>query len=58
MIWDHWAIENGLHWDMVFRDDECRVRTENAPANFVTLKHMANYLIQNAPARTHSGSNS
>ena len=26
--------------DMVFRDDECRVRTENAPANFTTLKHM------------------
>jgi predicted transposase YbfD/YdcC len=41
------AIENSLHWvmDMVFRDDECRVRTENAPANFVTLKHMANNLI-------------
>jgi len=34
MIRDHWAIENGLHWtmDMVFRDDECRVRTEHAPA--------------------------
>ena len=43
MIRDHWAIENSLHWvmDMVFRDDECRVRTENAPANFVTLKHIA-----------------
>ena len=24
----HWAIENSLHWvmDMVFRDDDCRVR--------------------------------
>jgi predicted transposase YbfD/YdcC len=33
MIRDHWAVENCLHWvmDMVFRDDECRVRTENAP---------------------------
>jgi hypothetical protein len=32
----HWAVENSLHrvMDMVFRDDECRVRTENAPANF------------------------
>ena len=39
----HWAIENSLHWvmDMVFRDDECRVRTENAPANFTTVKHIA-----------------
>lgn len=53
MIRDHWAIENSLHWvmDMVFRDDECRVRTENAPANFVTLKHMANNLIRKAPGK-------
>lgn len=53
MIRDHWAIENALHWvmDMVFRDDECRVRTENAPANFVTLKHMANNLIRKAPGK-------
>lgn len=38
----HWAIENSLHWimDLVFRDDECRVRTENAPANFTKLQHM------------------
>ena len=52
IIRDHWAIENGLHWimDMVFRDDECRVRTENAPANF-TLKHMANNLIRRAPGK-------
>src|SRR5271168_2139981 len=26
---------------MVFRDDECRLRTDHAPANFTTLKHMA-----------------
>lgn len=53
MIRDHWVIENSLHWvmDMVFRDDECRVRTENAPANFVTLKHMANNLIRKAPGK-------
>ncbi len=53
MIRDHWAIEHSLHWvmDMTFRDDECRVRTENAPANFVTLKHMANNLIRKAPGK-------
>jgi len=53
MIRDHWAIENSLHWvmDMVFRDDECRVRTENAPANFTTLKHMASNLIRKAPGK-------
>jgi predicted transposase YbfD/YdcC len=53
MIRDHWAIENGLHWimDMVFRDDESRVRTEHAPANFTTLKHMAQNLIKKAPGK-------
>ena len=49
----HWAVENSLHWvmDMVFRDDECRVRTEHAPANFTTIKHMALNLIRNAPGK-------
>ena len=53
MIRGHWMIENGLHWimDMVFRDDECRVRTENAPANFVTIKHMAYNLMRRAKTK-------
>jgi predicted transposase YbfD/YdcC len=44
----HWMIENGLHWlmDTMFRDDECRVRTDHAPANFTTIKHMALNLIR------------
>jgi len=47
-IRSHWAVENSLHWvmDMIFRDDECRVRKDHAPANFVTLKHMAHNLIR------------
>ena len=53
VIRSHWAIENSLHWvmDMVFRDDECRVRTDQAPANFTTLKHMAHNLIRKAPGK-------
>jgi predicted transposase YbfD/YdcC len=53
MIRDHWAIENSLHWvmDMTFRDDERRIRTENAPANFTTLHHMAHNLIRKAPGK-------
>jgi len=31
---------------MIFRDDECRIRTENAPANFAVLKHMAQNLYR------------
>lgn len=47
-IRSHWAVENSLHWvmDMVFRDDECRVRTNHAPANFTTVKHMACNLLR------------
>jgi len=43
IVRDHWSVENGLHWvmDMTFRDDACRIRTNNAPENVVTLKHMA-----------------
>ena len=50
MIRGHWMIENGLHWvlDMIFRDDECRVRTDNAPANFATIKHMGYNLMRRA----------
>ena len=53
VIRSHWAIENSLHWvmDMVFRDDECRVRTEHAPANFCTIKHMAQNLLRKAPGK-------
>ncbi len=53
MVRDHWAIENSLHWvmDMTFRDDECRVRTDHAPANFTTIKHMAHNLLRRAPGK-------
>lgn len=37
--------------DMVFRDDECRVRNHNAPANFTTLKHSALNLTRAAPGK-------
>ena len=49
----HWAIENSLHWvmDMLFREDECRVRTDHAPANFTTIEHMAHNLLRRNPGR-------
>ena len=49
----HWSVENSLHWtmDMIFRDDECRIRTDHAPANFTTVKHMALNLIRRAPGK-------
>jgi predicted transposase YbfD/YdcC len=50
MVRSHWAVENSLHWvmDMIFRDDECRIRTNHAPANFTTVKHMAHNLLRKA----------
>jgi predicted transposase YbfD/YdcC len=52
-IRDHWSIENSLHWvmDMTFRDDECRVRTDHAPANLAVIRHMAHNLIRRAPGK-------
>ena len=49
----HWGIENGLHWvmDTLFRDDECRIRKDNAPANFTTIKHMASNLLRSAKGK-------
>ena len=53
LIRDHWAVENSLHWvmDMMFRDDECRIRTQQAPANFTTLRHMAQNLYRKSPTK-------
>jgi len=53
LIRDHWAVENCLHWvlDMAFRDDECRLRTDHAPANFTTLKHMALNLTRRSKSK-------
>lgn len=53
VIRSHWAFENSLHWvmDMVFRDDESRVRTDHAPANFTTIKHIALNLLRRPPGK-------
>jgi predicted transposase YbfD/YdcC len=49
----HWGIENSLHWvmDVVFRDDECRIRKKHGPANFVTLKHITHNMLKSLPGK-------
>src|SRR5665213_1402830 len=44
----HWGIENGLHWvlDVIYREDECRIRKRHGPANFATIRHMTLNLLQ------------
>ena len=56
MVRDHWSVENNLHWvmDMVFRDDESRVRKDHAPANFATIKHAAFNFLKRAPGKSHA----
>ena len=51
-IRSHWGVE-AHHWvmDMVFRDDECRIRKANAPANFATVKHIASNLLRRAAGK-------
>lgn len=38
----HWGIENGLHWclDVLFAEDRCRTRQENAAQNLAWLRKM------------------
>ncbi len=58
----HWQIENCVHWvmDVTFRQDECRIRTGNAAANFATITHAAMNLLGSAsgkislPQKRHS----
>ncbi|BAZ85991.1 hypothetical protein NIES806_21960 [Dolichospermum compactum NIES-806] len=43
----HWGIENSLHWvlDVAFREDDCRIRKDNAPQNFAVIRHIAVNLL-------------
>ena len=53
MIRSHWMVENGLHWvlDMIFRDDECRVRTDNAPFILHMVKQLALNVLRTGKSR-------
>ena len=44
----HWGIENTLHWvlDMVFREDDSRVRRDHGPRNLAALRRLATGLLK------------
>lgn len=44
----HWSVENTCHWvlDVVFGEDDCRIRTGHAAENFALLRRLANSLLQ------------
>lgn len=43
----HWGVENSLHWvlDVVFREDDSRIRTGYAPENFNIMRQLAINLL-------------
>jgi predicted transposase YbfD/YdcC len=52
-IREHWGVENSLHWllDVNFRDDDCRIRKKNAPANFTSVKRATLNALRKAPGK-------
>ncbi len=52
-IRDHWAIENKLHWslDVLFSEDDCRVRQKTAARNLALLRKIAFNIIQKCPEK-------
>ena len=48
IIRKHWSIENSLRWtlDMVFREDESRIRSGHADENLAILRHLALNLLR------------
>lgn len=46
----HWGIENRLHWvrDMSFGEDDCRVRTGEAPEILAALRNAGLWLLRSS----------
>ena len=49
----HWGIENGCHWtlDMIFREDESRIRGEQIRENYAWLNRLALSLLKQHPGK-------
>ena len=43
LVRGHWGVENTLHWslDVVFGEDQARMRMDNAAENFSILRRIA-----------------
>lgn len=55
-IRSHWQIENNLHWvlDVVFDEDNSRIRTGHAQQNLATMRHIAINLLNQEQSRKQS----
>jgi predicted transposase YbfD/YdcC len=55
LVRSHWGIENSLYWvlDVGFREDDCRIRKDNAPQKFAIFRHIyLNLLNQENTSKT------
>jgi predicted transposase YbfD/YdcC len=50
-VWQHWGIENSLHWvlDVSCNEDACRIRKEQGVQLFAALRHIAVNLVRREP---------
>ncbi len=46
-VGSHWGVENNVHWvlDVAFKEDDCPVRSQNAPENLAQLRKMSLNLL-------------
>lgn len=56
-IRSHWGIENTLHWtlDMVFREDESRIRNRNAAQVIALFRRLSINLLRMLPEKEPIG---
>ncbi len=49
----HWSVENSLHWtlDVSFREDDSRIRNDNAAQNMTLLRRLALNVIKQDPSK-------
>jgi predicted transposase YbfD/YdcC len=52
-IRSHWGIENGCHWslDIIYREDQSRIRNEHMRQNFAWLNRLTLSLLKQHPGK-------
>ncbi len=52
-IRSHWGIENKLHWvlDVIFNEDQARVRTGHGAKNMAIVRHIVTHLLRRVPGK-------
>jgi predicted transposase YbfD/YdcC len=50
----HWGVENGCHWilDVLYREDESRIREENLRENFAWINRFTLSLLKQHPDKS------